>query len=542
LLRHPKYFLPQLQKILAMSSNLSSGYAPFQPSARRQPTGSIVGNVNANEVIEVSVRLRRKADIQSFLHHRPSPISQNEYADRFGASEEDIETVIAFAHEHDLTVVTSSVPRRTVTLRGSVFAFTNAFNTSLANYQHPDGCVYRGRTGTIELPTALQDIVIGVFGLDNRPQARPMFHVKKKDGHFAQPKQHAANVALAADASFYANDVAKAYQYPTSVTGAGECIALIELGGGYRTTDMKKYFKQLGLSVPVIRSKSVDNGHNNPTTADSADGEVALDIEVAAAVAPGAKIVVYFAPNTDKGFLDAITTALHDKTNKPSVISISWGSAEAAWTSQALQNFNEAFQSAAALGVTITVAAGDSGSADGETDGKAHVDFPASSPWVLACGGTRLTSSSETVWNDGDGWATGGGISDVFDVPDYQSTVKLPADVNGKSRKGRGVPDIAANADSNTGYNILVDGQWSVIGGTSAVAPLMAGLVALANQHLKRKVGFINPQLYKAPHSSLKDIVSGNNNTAKAGGYTAGAGWDACSGLGAPLGALVDAL
>jgi kumamolisin len=269
---------------------------------------------------------------------------------------------------------------------------------------------------------------------------------------------------------------------------------------------------------------------------------VALDIEVAGAVATGARIMVYFAQNTDKGFLDAITMALHDKKNKPSVISISWGASESQWSAQAMQNYNQTFMSAAALGVTIAVAAGDNGSSDGQTDGKAHVDFPASSPYVLACGGTRLEKNKETVWNDGDGWATGGGISDVFDIPDYQKKISLPDSVNEKQHKGRGMPDIAANADSETGYNVLVDGQWSVIGGTSAVAPLMAGLVALINQKLKRPVGFINPKLYTAKSTVFKDITQGNNNTAKAGGYAAKKGWDACTGLGVPLGTVATAL
>jgi len=305
---------------------------------------------------------------------------------------------------------------------------------------------------------------------------------------------------------------------------------------------MQNYFRKLGISLPVITAQSVDGALNAPSTADSADGEVALDIEVAGAVAPGAKIVVYFAPNTDKGFLDAISTAIHDSVNSPSVISISWGASESQWTEQAMQNFNETFMSAAALGVTITVAAGDNGSSDRETDGKAHVDFPASSPYAIACGGTRLLSDSETVWNDQDGWATGGGISDNFPVPDYQKNISLPASVNGNKKKGRGVPDIAANADSASGYNVLVDGQWTVVGGTSAVAPLIAGLIALANQKLKRKVGFIQPKIYASSSTVFKDITEGNNITAKNGGYSAGPGWDACTGLGVPLGNVINIL
>jgi len=515
-----------------------NGHVELKGSARKIPSGKNIGTTNLNDVIEVTVRLRRKNSIEEYVKNmgtgKNKTLTQAEFDQRFGAAEKDIDKVESFAQENDLTVVQSSVARRSVVLKGTVQNFSKAFGVYLSNYQHQDGKVFRGRMGTIKIPGPLEGIVEGVFGLDDRPQARPMFRMENNNGHVIHP--HAAGI------SYNPNDVAKAYNYPTGVDGTGECIALIELGGGYRAADLKNYFNHLGLKQPTVKSKSVDGGHNSPSTPDSADGEVALDIEVAGAVATGAKIVVYFTPNTDKGFLDAITTALHDTVNKPSVISISWGASESDWSEQAMQNFNQTFMSAAALGVTITVAAGDNGSSDGQTDGKAHVDFPASSPYVLACGGTRLAKNKETVWNDGDGWATGGGISDFFQVPDYQKKITLPSSVNSKTHKGRGMPDIAANADSETGYNVLVDGQWSVIGGTSAVAPLMAGLVALANQKLKRSVGFINPKLYAANNKVFKDITEGNNNTSKAGGYSAKKGWDACTGLGVPLGTVTGIL
>jgi kumamolisin len=247
---------------------------------------------------------------------------------------------------------------------------------------------------------------------------------------------------------------------------------------------------------------------------------------------------VYFAPNTDAGFLNAITTAIHDTTNKPSVISISWGSAESAWTSQAMTAMDEAFQAAATLGLTVCVASGDNGSSDGVTDGADHVDFPASSSFVLACGGTslRATSSaidSEVVWNDGaNGGASGGGVSSVFARPAWQAALKA-VDTQGKSvaLAQRGVPDVAGNADPATGYEVRVDGTASVIGGTSAVAPLWAALIARVNQLSGKPGGFLNPQLYKNPQA-LRDIISGNN-----GDFAAASGWDACTGLGSPNGA-----
>jgi kumamolisin len=253
-------------------------------------------------------------------------------------------------------------------------------------------------------------------------------------------------------------------------------------------------------------------------------------------VAPGAKIVVYFAPNTDKGFLDAITQAVHDNQNKPTVISISWGSAEKNWTQQSLNNFNEAFKSAALLGVTVCAAAGDQGSSDAENDGKVHVDFPSSSPYVLACGGTKLKANgtaitSETVWHISNDSATGGGISDFFPLPDYQKKTTIPSSLNG-GFKGRGLPDVAGNADPTTGYQVRVDGQDFVIGGTSAVAPLMAAFIALTNQKKKKSVGFINPQLYSSPNL-CRDITMGDNiTTAGNKGFKAGVGWDACTGWG----------
>jgi kumamolisin len=261
-----------------------------------------------------------------------------------------------------------------------------------------------------------------------------------------------------------------------------------------------------------------------------------LDIEVSGAVAPGARIVVYFAPNTDAGFVDAIAQAIHDAKYKPSVISISWGSAEINWTAQAMAALDAACQSAAALGVTITVAAGDNGSSDGVNDGKNHVDFPASSPHVLACGGTNLQGSgssisAEVVWNaqSQGGGATGGGVSDVFPLPSWQAGANVPQP--GVSTGGRGVPDVAGDADPATGYVIRVDGQTMVIGGTSAVAPLWAGLIAVANQQNGTSAGFIQPALYAARNkTAFRDTISGDN-----GSFKAGPGWDACTGLGSPI-------
>jgi kumamolisin len=277
-----------------------------------------------------------------------------------------------------------------------------------------------------------------------------------------------------------------------------------------------------------------------------------LDIEVAGAIAPQARITVYFAPNTDAGFLDALRTAVHDAANKPSVISISWGAPESAYTQQSLLDFDAACEEAAALGVTICVAAGDHGADDTDPpSNRANVDFPASSPHVLACGGTHLEAAngsiaSEVVWNTHDGWATGGGVSEVFPLPTWQAGASVPASVNPGSGPGRGVPDVAGDADADTGYIISVDGSQGSSGGTSAVAPLWAALIALINQGLGQPVGFVNPLLYRPPANTkgFHDILQGNNGASSSSKeYSAGPGWDACTGWGSPNGAqLLEAL
>jgi kumamolisin len=502
-----------------------------------------IGPANPNEIVDVTIRLRsragRKPIIDANEFKKPiaerTILSRKEFEQLHGADPDSIARVEAFAREQKLIVKEKNPGRRTVILSGTVAAMNQAFGVELKEYEHPTGR-YRGRTGTVQLPVELQDVVEGVFGLDNRPQAKP--HFRRRRGLAGA---RAAEVSL----SYTPIQVATLYNFPTGVDGSGECIALIELGGGYNPTDLSNYWSQLKLTeTPTVSAVAVGNGSNSPTgDPDGPDGEVMLDIEVTGSIAPAAKIVVYFAENTDAGFLNAITTAVHDSTNNPSVLSISWGGPESSWTQQAMTSMDQAFQSAAAMGVTVCVAAGDDGSTDGVDDGLNHVDFPASSPNVLACGGTELVASgnaitSETVWNElaSNEGATGGGISDVFPLPSWQSAANVPPSANPSHNVGRGVPDVAGDADPTTGYVTLVDGQPDVIGGTSAVAPLWAGLVALTNQSIRKPVGFINPLLSQNPKGDFKSITSGNN-----GAYSAGPGWNPCTGLGSPIGTKVGA-
>ncbi|GAB2563308.1 S53 family peptidase [Spirosoma aerophilum] len=515
-------------------------------SEKPVPEATASNTLDPNEIVTVTVRIRRKKSLTPLVNtgsEVAKPVSRTAYASQYGADPAIVKLVEEFASAYDLSLVESSPARRSVLLRGTVAQMEQAFGVPLQNYRLADGTVFRGRTGTISVPAELVDSIEGVFGLDNRPLARPHFQVYgPTSGNGSQIAPRAGSV------SFTPPQLARLYNYPVGATGKGQTIAIIELGGGFRKADITAYFAGLGIKAPTVVAVSVDGGHNAPGTADGADGEVMLDIEVAGGVAPGAKIVVYFAPNTDQGFLDAITTAIHDTTNKPSVISISWGAAEVNWTPQALTSYNQAFQAAAALGITVCAAAGDTGSDDGVGDGKAHVDFPSSSPFVLACGGTKLTATGnaiteEIVWHESKTSATGGGISDVFDLPAYQQASHVPPSVNDKTRIGRGVPDVAAVADPATGYAVRVDGSNLVIGGTSAVAPLMAGLIALINQKRGGKpVGYIHPVIYANP-GVFRDITQGNNSTTNGNkGYAASVGWDACTGLGVADGTKLAAL
>ncbi len=457
-------------------------------------------------------------------------LSREELAGESAASDADVDAVRSFASRYGLEVSEVDPGRRAVKLRGTVDAAARAFGVAeLHLFEHPSAGRYRGRQGPLTLPSGLDGVITGVFGIDDRPQVTP--HVRPQ-------------VPSATATSYTPLQVAAAYNFPTSVTGAGETVGIIELGGGYTQSDLDSYFQSLGLTPPSVSSVSVDGGANSPSGGQGADVEVTLDIEVVGAVAPGARVVVYFAPNTDQGFIDAVSTAVHDSTNKPSVVSISWGGPEDSWTEQARTQMEQILTEGAAAGVTVTVAAGDNGSTDGVSDGSQHVDFPSSAPHALACGGTSLQIAndqiaSEVVWNDlpSEG-AGGGGISIEFPVPSYQAGLKMPPNVD-TNQSGRGVPDVSGDADPQTGYSIFVGGASQSVGGTSAVAPLWAGLTALVNQVLGTPVGFFQPRLYQgsAP-GSFHDITQGNN-----GAYSAAAGWDPCTGLGSPQGtALLAAL
>jgi kumamolisin len=461
------------------------------------PDATRIGDAYPHEPVDVTVVLRRA---------EPRPGA--------GADPGDVRAVEDFAHRYGLAVSTVDSRARSVGLLGTVAQMNAAFGVNLGEYAAGD-TTYRGREGSVLLPADLAHRVVAVLGLDERPQAVAHFLVAHAESKGFAPRQVAAR-----------------YGFPSTVDGRGETVAVIELGGGYRSADLSEYFTARDIPAPTVTAVSVDGARNAP--GGDADAEVMLDIEIIAAIAPGVKIVVYFAPNTTRGFYDAIAAALHDQRH-PSVISISWGGAEPTWTTQALDAYDALFADAGPLGITVYAAAGDDGSADRDAPGE-HVDFPASSPNVVACGGTRLDHSTEVVWNEtasGHG-ATGGGVSVHFGLPAYQSGLGVPRNPDGGP--GRGVPDVAGDADPLTGYQVRINGQDVVVGGTSAVAPLWSALTVLANKHNGTRAGAVHQRLYASP-AAFTDIVDGDN-----GGYHAGPGWDACTGLGSPRGERIVAI
>jgi kumamolisin len=464
-------------------------------------------------------------------------LTPDQFAAKYGAASRDLFKVERFCNDAGLSILSASPRRRTFNVIGTVKEFNAAFDVKLSIYRSPRG-TYRGHDGPLKITPELKDIVEGVFGLDTKPQST--YHLRMAPAKYPPAQPVAGGISFAAAPSGYSPlQVASLYDFPTGLDGKGQTIGIIEFGGGYRMSDLNTYFQGLGFAnTPNISSVSVAGGRNAPTgNSNGPDAEVMLDIEVAGAVAPGAQIVVYFAPINTLGWIRAIATAIHDAFHRPSVISISWGGPEATWTRQALRVLNYEFMAATLMGITVCAASGDNGSSDGMPPA-AHVDFPASSPFVLACGGTRLDSSgsvitSETVWYDNANSSTGGGVSAYFAIPNYQANVNVPVSANPPHKAGRGVPDVAGDADPNTGYRVRADGSDFVVGGTSAVAPLWAGLIALINQKLGKPVGYVHPLLYKQGLAAggFNDILHGSN-----GAYQASPGWDPCTGLGTPKG------
>jgi kumamolisin len=458
-------------------------------------------------------------------------LTYEEVTSVYGASPDDVAQVIEFATQHGLEVTEQSknkrdaAARRTLTLRGPAESYRQAFAVAVGKYERKSGlpgAPYVGREGWVYVPAALKGVIEGVFGLDNRPIGvrRTPIQFLSTAGRPTPPQ------------------VAKLYNFPAVATN-GQCIALLEFGGGFHQADIDTYFQSIGVATPNIKVVGVGQT-NNPGVPgqEKSDCEVTLDIDIAGSVAPGATLVLYFAPLTEKGWIDVLTECVHDTTYNPSVISISWGAGELqrcdslAWTKSGMDAMKALFAFAALKHKTVLAATGDDGSDCRVLDRRAHVTYPASDPCVIGCGGTSIANfaaapSVETPWSRG-----GGGISRVHSTPDYQqNNVTLPCSVNTGEVK-RGVPDVSGYAAP--GYTFIYKLAPFEPSGTSLTAPLYAALVARLNAKFGHSLGFMHPDLYALVGSSVyRDMTGGSSNSYMyAPGYHSGPGWDACTGLG----------
>ena len=519
------------------------------------PGARALGRTNPHTVVEVMLKLRRIHPLPELTTKANPPMSREQMAAEHGASAEDIRKVVGVFEELGLKAVGSDAATRSVKLAGPVARLEEAFGVKLFNYAHASGA-YRGRVGKVYVPTEVEGIVEGVFGLDNRRAVQP----RRQPVRYAAMPHNAAKPDI--PASWYRpSELATHYRFPAG-DGAGQTVGILEFGGRYFESDLQDFCKLCDIApLPTVRTVSVDG--TSTSARDGAEGEVMLDVEVVAGVCPKASLVVYFAEFSIRGWIAAIDAAVHDQKNDPGVVSVSWGYAETKdiWTKQGMTQVNEALLEAAHLGVTVCVASGDDGSSGAIGNGHAYVNFPTSSPYALSVGGTTIpakgSAQPDIVWKEGDGLrsdnggSTGGGESTVWPRPTWQSAINI-ASVNPHAIAGRIVPDLSANADWDASpYLLAVDGSIEANGGTSAATPLVGALLTLINADRvaagKSRVGFVTPQLYQpasgepagsAPVGSLActDVVDGDNITAHVGGYAAAPGFDAASGWGTPIG------
>jgi kumamolisin len=537
------------------SINIPAGYQRLEKSERHiAPNARCVGPADPNETLSVTVCVRRRPDgppmpdLNYWIKTPPGQrqfLSNEEFATRYGAAQADLDAVTKFARGHGMKIGQTSVAGRTVVLSGTVAQMSKAFAAELGRYETPTA-KYRGREGFIYVPADMAKIVVGVFGLDNRPVGGHDFGDPPNTGVLTPHK------------------VAILYNFPDG-DGAGQTIGIFAAGGGYKPDDFKKYIQDFTGNPPNTLPVPV-GADNRGGTNEADDREILQDICIAGLIAPSATIAIYFAkPDpmqpgaTGQNWIDTINRMVHPKQGDPipTVISISAHLVSGddfdtimseGMTSANINMLHNFFQDAMIKNIAVLAASGDKGSSRDRPDLKAHVHYPASDPFVTGCGGTTIgnlnpngSSFDEIVWND-DGGASGGGVSEYFDLPAYQSGANVPLSKNAGNRKGRGVPDVAGNASVNSGYQMQLTTfstgtKFFNAGGTSAVAPLYAGLLARINNRLVQNAGFLNPNLYTYGQGSgvFRDITDGDNqlkDNPGAPSYSAGPGWDACTGWG----------
>jgi kumamolisin len=540
-------------------------YITLENSERTQPEGAHRRSekLNLREVIHVTLVVRpsssskaRHQAIEKLAFQHPSKrkhLGIEEFTKLHGARREDLAMIKRFAQDCGLRVIESNRSSRYVVLSGSIPTFSRAFKVEFAPFDYK-GHTYRSYHGAIQMPQELEDVVEAVLGLDNRLLM----------GH------HSFMAARSAVRHTDPEEVAKAYHFPAGVNGKGQCIAIIILGGGFHREDIKEYFKKAGLHKPTISIVEINGQKNDPASPalikklldamgldptqkkqpksaapPSAKAmidaehamwtiETTLDIQLAGSFANAARLVVYFAPNNERGKYHALTAALTNKKYPATVISCSWGAVEENLPRNFVHALDKVFQDAALRGITVCFSSGDKGD-DPDKKGRPRVHFPASSPHVISCGGTHWKIESnrleESVWSESlpvGRVQSGGGVSKVFKQPQWQANARVKSKTG---RRGRGVPDVSGKADIATGYHMLVCGYGVTMGGTSAAAPMWAGLIARFNQVLGYRIGYLNPLLYRNMNkSAFREITEGSN------GFPASPGWNPCTGLGTPIG------
>ncbi len=485
----------------------------------------------------------RKSRIARFakqLPHEREYLKRKDFARLCGADPDHLKAVEGFAKENGLRVESSSLLRRSVVLTGSTEAFATTLGVVLQRYKEKHR-QYTSHTGPIYVPKALSPIIESILGLDERPLKREVVLMPKGKIDFMTAAQ-----------------VATAYSFPPDTDGDGQKLGIVLPGCGMEMASVEDHFKHAGLPMPQIKLVSVLGGTNQPSSRDDVSlvlsvfsGKTTLnaesmaafsrgmntiesnmDVIVAGSFAPKALILVYAAPDSHQGAFHALAHATTDPGH-PAVISCSWSSIESAYEPALIKTMNTLFQLAALQGITLCFSSGDDG--DGTLWGLAKtptVHYPASSPYVLACGGTSLRAAgakfTEVSWNEKAGkmrMASGGGYSVANPRPTWQKRATQAAG-------GRGVPDVAAKADVQGGYEMDASGLTFTMGGTSAATPMWAALATRLNQAMGVNVGMLGPLFYdKRFRGAFRQMLTSDN-----GAYKVAPGWNPVTGWGSPNG------
>ncbi|MFZ0272007.1 MAG: S53 family peptidase [Acidobacteriaceae bacterium] len=516
---------------------------PITGSARTPVTGTVsVSDLENDSWVNIGIWLkamsagvRNHAAAVSALSVRDRVYMRRDLLDEmFGANPAVVRAVHAFADRHGLYAMQRTERSRLVQLRVPVLKIPQLFGIQLCTLRAPDGKTYRGGVG--EMSVSAADFspeeaanISGVFGLDNRVQARPFLTVL-----------HSSLRNLNTTYPDY-------YGLPTGLDGSGQCVAILEFGNAISPAMIGAHMPG---STAVFQTITVLPSPEPPSAVNDLQNEIALDISTASRFAPKAKLAVYFTEKSEYGWIAALDTIIHDTVRRPSVLSISWGwseqggTADFQWTRSAICAVEDLLAEAASCGMTVCVSSGDFGAC---TDcGRPGVYYPASSTFVLSCGGTMIPMrgpASEIVWSNAAG-ASGGGESSIIARPrNWQNAVSAKSpNIPPNPSPGRLLPDVAAVA-----YGSGWDGR--PVAGTSAAAPLWAALLACANQEIHdqgiaKTVGNINGLLYDKSsdaNTACHDVTQVNNKTQQQPNYfyVAGPSWDACSGWGTPIGVKV---